>query len=273
MDPDGISLTSIQINKKEFVEKGEFFGYVNPNYRNTNGKLFPHLHFEIRNSPEFDNLSAWQRDAIHPLNVLPYTGSDSHDVGIEVKKAEKKNPKVIVSVVTSRVDMVSIELDIYDEDGGRYRLVEQPGNERDRYGYNVKPSWFDMEKWNFQYTHKDSTDIPWDYFENGGRYQCPYRKKHKDGGYENEKNINVHLENVDSDDKQVRDFNGVKIDPGSFSSSNQTYSMTATFKKLNGPADCVEAYVFFVRGDTEIVRWEREQGICDGLFPDPEPAD
>jgi murein DD-endopeptidase MepM/ murein hydrolase activator NlpD len=238
------------------VDKGEFIGYTG---RSESG--FEHLHFEIRNARSSDPYSGWQRDAIHPLNVLPYISSNKPEIEIEVKKA-RKSPKATVSVVTSRVDLVSIEVDIYDEDGGRYRFVEQPGNKRNRYGYNVEPSWFDLEEWNFQYTHKDSADIPWDSFEEGGRYQCPYYEEHKAGGYD--KNIHVHLENANG--KQVRDFNGVKIDPGYFSSDTQTYSMTATFKKLKGPADCIEAYVFFARGETAIARWERKPGICDGLF-------
>jgi murein DD-endopeptidase MepM/ murein hydrolase activator NlpD len=67
-----MDLSTMAAEVGKTVKKGSFLGYVDPFYRNKDGELFPHLHFEIRNGSKFEPRTRWQRDAIHPLQVLPY---------------------------------------------------------------------------------------------------------------------------------------------------------------------------------------------------------
>ena len=64
-------LSSAVVNVDDVVNKGDLIGYTG-----TSASGFAHLHFEIRDAPAFDPFSRWQRDAIHPLEVLPYQSTE-----------------------------------------------------------------------------------------------------------------------------------------------------------------------------------------------------
>ena len=51
---------------------------------------------------------------------------------------------------TSHVDAQRAELTLSDSGG---TVIPQSGNVADSRGYNVNPSWFGMNEWNFQYSH------------------------------------------------------------------------------------------------------------------------
>jgi murein DD-endopeptidase MepM/ murein hydrolase activator NlpD len=242
-------LVAWSVSVKQSVSKGDLIGYSGESESG-----FDHIHFEIRNSPSFDYYSAWQRDAIHPLHVLPYSDSSVPTISFDsVNTSTPESPVVQVTVTTPRVDVTGVELVIYD---GAYQLVNQPGNTANPNGYYVNPSWFDMDVWNFQYTHKNSSRFPWDSFGTGGHNECPYHQVHG-ATY----NGNVHLDIQAPDNLQVGLFNGVRIAPASYNKNTTDYSLTLTFNELKGPAKCIEAYVFLATSDTASEQW----GNCSGL--------
>lgn len=249
-----IHLDSWTVSANQTVSKGELIGYTG-----VNASGFAHLHFEIRNSPSFDYYSAWQRDAIHPLHVLPYSEPSLPSISFDsVDSSIRKSPVVQVTVNTQRVDVISVVLVLYAKKGkGAYKLVEQPGNIVDANGYNVNPSWFDMDEWNFQYSHKDSSKSPWESFGEGGDNQCP---PHKDHGPSYD--TNVHLDVQDPYDSRIGLFNGVRIAPAIYNANTSDYSLTLTFNELDGPTDCIEAYVLLAAGSAATEQW----GDCSGLM-------
>jgi murein DD-endopeptidase MepM/ murein hydrolase activator NlpD len=240
------------VSVDQAVSKGELIGYTGEAASD-----FTHLHFEIRNPPSFDSYSSWQGDAIHPLQVLPYSDSSVPTITFDsVDTSIRKSPVVQVTVTTPRVDVTGIELVIYKKKKKAYKLVKQRGNRADANGYNVNPSWFDMDVWNFQYSHKNNSRFPWESFGAGGDNECPY---HDDHGATY--NANVHLDVQAPDDSRVGLFNGVRIAPAIYNKNTSDYSLTLTFNELKGPAKCIEAYVFLATSDTASEQW----GNCSGL--------
>ncbi len=237
------------VSVKQTVSKGELIGYTG-----VSDSGFAHLHFEIRNSPSFDYYSAWQRDAIHPLHVLPYSDSSVPSISFDAVDTRIPNsPVVQVTISTPRLDVTGIVLLIYDD---AYQLVNQPGNTSDALGYKVNPTWFDMDVWNFQYSHKNNTRFPWESFGDAGDNECPYHEDHG-SNYD----PNTHLDAQAPDDSRVGLFNGVRIAPAPYNARTTNYSLSLTFNELNGPAQCIEAYVFLAAGKTASKQW----GDCSGL--------
>ena len=234
------------------VSKGDLIGYTG-----SSASGFAHLHFETRDAPGFDPLSRWQRDCIHPLEVLPYQSSAVPAITFDsVDTTNPNNPTVQLTVNTSRLDVRRVELEVSDTVG---TVVTQPGNTPDSKGYNVQPSWFGMNEWNFQYSHKNSTNFPWESFGAGGANECPY---HLDHG--TSYSAHVHMDRQLPSDPLVGEFNGVEIRPTKYVSGN--YTLNLTFNELQGPADCVVATVYQASGGTLTAEW----GNCAG---DPEPTD
>jgi murein DD-endopeptidase MepM/ murein hydrolase activator NlpD len=246
-----IHLEKWVVSTNQSVSKGTLIGYTG---KGVDG--FPHLHFEIRNPLSFDSFSSWQRDAIHPLQVLPYTDPSVPTITFDsVDTSLPDSPVVQVTVTTPRVDVTRIGLVVYDSN---YNVVTQPGNTANANGYNVNPSWFDMEDWNFQYSHQDNTLFPWESFGKGGDNECPYYQNH---GLNYE--ANVHIDVHDSSDLHVGLFNGLRIAPATYNSNTTDYSLTLiTFNELNGPAQCIEAFVSLATAETTSQHW----GNCSKLF-------
>ncbi|HFD12853.1 MAG TPA: M23 family metallopeptidase, partial [Crenotrichaceae bacterium] len=141
------------------VSKGQHIANAGPGLSG-----FEHLHFEVREAPgDFDPQSAWQRDAIHPLLVLPYadTGVDNIQLSIvNVDVTDPLNPKptVVVRMANNvELDLNRIEVQVYEKGlAGSLQLIPQSGNIKtgntpDSTGYNVNPPWFDMIQFNYQY--------------------------------------------------------------------------------------------------------------------------
>ncbi len=211
------------------VAKGQLLGYSG-----ASASGFEHLHFEIRDAPSFDPFSSWSRDAVNPLGVLPYSSGDGVTLQIDgVTGLDSDRPQVEVTVTSPRADMVRVELTLYDSRG---KQISQPGNTADGRGYNVYPSWFDMDVWNFQYSHKDSANVPWQSFGAGGVNECPFHGAHG-AGYD----ANVHMDEQDPDNFQQGLFNGVRVRPDLYHGS---YFLNLTFLELHGPADCVVATAY-----------------------------
>ncbi len=68
---------------------------------------------------------------------------------------------VEVTVTGPWADVARVEPTLYNS---RDKNISQPGNTADGRGYNVHPSWFDMDLWNFQYSDKGSANFPWESF-------------------------------------------------------------------------------------------------------------
>jgi murein DD-endopeptidase MepM/ murein hydrolase activator NlpD len=242
-------LSDAAVDVDETVSKGELIGYTG---RSASG--FAHLHFEVRDAPPDDIFSRWQRDTISPLEVLPYQSPDSAALTFEsVDVSDPDNPIARVVVTTSRVDVRRVELFVYDS---AYQPVAQPGNQPDAHGYNVNPPWFDMNVWNRQYTHKDSSSVPWESFGAGGENECPY---HADHGPNYD--AHVHMDRQDPLDFHVGLFNGVRVETQKYNPGD--YRLTLTFNELQGPAHCILGKVQLSAGGEASGQW----GDCSGLSP------
>jgi murein DD-endopeptidase MepM/ murein hydrolase activator NlpD len=233
----------------DVVSKGDLIGYTG---KSASG--FAHLHFEVRDAPPDDPFSRWQRDTIPPLEALPYQSADSATVTIDaIDTSDPDNPIVRVAVQSPRVDVGRVELLVYD---AAYDLVAQPGNLADPLGYNVHPAWFDFKEWNRQYTHKDSSSVPWESFGQGGVKECPFYADHGPS-YD----ANVHMDRADPADDHVGLFNGVRIETQKYNPGD--YTLSLTFNELQGPAQCILAEVSFAAGGLASGQW----GDCSGLLP------
>ncbi len=226
------------------VSKGDLIGYSG-----ASASGFEHLHFEIRDAPGFDPFSSWQRDCVHPVGVLPYSSATVPAIIFEtVDTSDPANPQVRLKVLADRIDIVRVDLELFDSGGGS---IPQAGNTPNANGYNEEPSWFGMNAWNAQYTHKDSSSIPWESFGPGGTYECPYNSEHG-GSY----SAHVHMDRQLASDPKVGDFNGAEIRPVAYSEGN--YTLDVTFKQLVGPAACIVATVQHASGGTSTAEW----GTC-----------
>ena len=250
-----LHMNSVVVNEGATVKKGDFIGYSG---ESSSG--FDHLHFEIRDAKPSDPFSSWQRDAVNSVGILPYQSSDSATITFDsVDTTNPDNPVVQVTVESPRVNVNRIELFIYDS---LDNLVFQPGNTPDSRGYNVFPSWFDVNVWNRQYTHKDSSNFPWESFGQGGVNECPYNNVHP-SSYD----AHIHMDAQDPQDFQVGLFNGVRIQTQKFHISG--YYINLTFNELTGPANCIVAKAFFGAGGEATNSW----GDCSGVIDPPPPND
>jgi murein DD-endopeptidase MepM/ murein hydrolase activator NlpD len=240
------------------VGKGQLIGYTGA----SGASGFQHLHFEIRDAPGFDVFSAWSRDAIHPFGALPY--QEPNNSSVVFNAVDAADPAAIVadlSVTSNRYDLVSVELAVFDQ---AQQEVPQPGNTADANGYHVLPSFFDMEVWNFEYSHKDSSSYPWEEFGTGGLYQCPYHLDHG-ASY----SAQVHMDAQYPGDFYEGLFNGVHITTGKYwLTGDRDYRVSLEFQALKGPAACIEATAVFASGDLAIQTW----GDCGGPSNSPPTA-
>ena len=241
-----LHLSQTVVAEDDVVSKGDLLGYTG-----ASASGFEHLHFEIRDAPASDPFSIWQRDTIDALGVLPYEEpSGAAIIFNSVDTSSPSEPVVSLTVQTAHVDVQRVELTLTDSVGA---VLPQPGNTPDARGYNVNPSWFGMNEWNRQYTHKDSTNVPWESFGAGGVNECPYHPDHP-AGYD----AHVHMDQQSPGDFQVGLFNGIEVSRPPISGG--IYSLHLTFHELVGAADCYTAEVFFSAGGSATEHW----GACPG---------
>ena len=239
-------LSQVVVAEDDVVSKGDLVGYTG-----ASASGFEHLHLEARNASAFDVFSRWQRDAIDPLGVLPY--QDASGASISFDSVDTSNPSlpvVALTVQTAHVDVQRVELTLLDSAGD---VIPQPGNVPNLKGYNVNPPWFGMDDWNYQYTHKDSTNVPWESFGAGGVNECPYHPEHP-ASYD--AHVHMDKQKVDPQDPQAFEiglFNGVELFRPPISGG--VYSLQLTFHELQGVADCITAEVFFSSGGSSTASW------------------
>lgn len=243
------------VAEDDWVEKGQLIGYTGA----SGASGFQHLHFELRDAPAFDPFSAWSRDAVHPFGPLPYAADN--DTQVSFTTVDASDPQAVragVTVQSNRYDLVSVEMAVFDAQGAE---VPQSGAVPDANGYHVLPPFYDLETWNFEYSHKDSAAYPWSSFGQGGAHECPYHADHGPSY-----SAHVHLDAQDPGDAQRGLFNGVGVATTKYwLQGNRDYWLELEFRALTGPAACIEATAVFSSGDTSSVTW----GSCGGGPPPP----
>ncbi|KAG2426652.1 hypothetical protein HXX76_012964 [Chlamydomonas incerta] len=208
---------------------------------------FPHVHFEIRDPPSYDNCSAnWQADAVNPFRILPYNRSDAaHATRLNITAVAGTGigsdaPRVMLFINTTRYDWNKVLLVMRDGAGAVVGTYQTP-NETSYASYNAKPNWYDIELWNRQWTHRDSSAASWSSFGCGGGNACPYCDQHG-AAYD----PNTHLDAQCPDSPSACCFNGVRMEPYIFNNRTTGLSYNVTFnltKNSTDAAACVEAYL------------------------------
>jgi murein DD-endopeptidase MepM/ murein hydrolase activator NlpD/PKD repeat protein len=251
-----LHIDSWVVNENDSIVKGQLLGYTG-----ASGSGFEHVHFEVRDAPDYDVFSAWSRDAIHPLDVVPY--SAPNNTSILFNTVDFSNPaagRVDLTLTSNRFDLVYVGLSLFDSN---QQPLVQPGDIPNANGYYVTPPFFDMELWNFQYSHKDSTNFPWDNFGAAGADECPYHADHG-ASY----SANVHMDQQDPADFHEGLFNGLHVRIQKYWPSDvDDYTVDLDFLALQGDAACVQATAIFASGDSSFAEW----GNCSGA-PNQSPA-
>ena len=86
----------------EQVEKGQLLGYTG-----ASGSGFEHLHFEVRSAPSLDPFSAWSRDAVHPMRLLPYRAAQAAGVTFHSPPPGPGAPRAELTLVSPRYDLLA----------------------------------------------------------------------------------------------------------------------------------------------------------------------
>jgi len=225
------------------VSKGQLLGFTGESRSG-----YDHLHFEVRDAPPFDQYSAWQRDAIHPLHVLPYDPSlqeaGSSEVAVQIDGGAAMYASggighaVSVVLSTNRVDVIGVSLTLFDDVGNPLE-ASQP--QHDSYVVNGTSFMFDRD--NLAYTHKNSGSFSWPSFGEGGEHECPYYRQHG-----TRYSAHVHLDQAAAGLPQVGEFNGVRVAAfGTRLTDDGVYSINVTFFAIATKWACVTADVHFAR--------------------------
>jgi len=246
-----LHISSWVVSATDQVVKGQLLGYTG-----ASSSGFEHLHFEVRDAPAFDAFSAWSRDARHPLSFLPYDEPNNTTIVFdEVDFTDPAKGQVDIGLTSNRYDLVSVDLNLFDDSG---QALPQSGDTPDARGYYVEPSFFNMNSWNFMFSHKDSSAFDWESFGAGGVNECPYQADHGPSY-----NANVHMDQQHPDNPLEGQFNGLHIRTLRYWPSDQgDYQVNLEFIALRGEATCIEATATFASGDTTTVHW----GDCGGSF-------
>jgi murein DD-endopeptidase MepM/ murein hydrolase activator NlpD len=252
------------------VSKGELIGYSGA----SSATNFAHVHFEVRNAPPQDPFSGWQRDTIHPLQVLPYPDSGATNIQLTLDDVDATNPlqpivqATVIIPLSVELDFERLEVEIHEKqpDGSLLQVV-QPGdspvgNTIEGTGYFVEPSWYSLNSWNRQYSYKNSSGIPWSSFEQGGIYESPYWSD-LPSSYD----PNVHLDVQDPNNYQVGLFNGLSVAPIHYNANSSEYRVSYSFLALTGVPDaanlCVRIRALDVLGNA--TSW-RDNGCTTALI-------
>jgi len=223
-----LHLSSWAVNAGDPVVRGQLIGHTG-----ASSSGYPHLHFEVRDARAEDPKSAWQRDTIHPLRVLPYQdGSSAPEITIEnVDSTTWSEPTVDILVAfrspMPELDMVRVEVRVFELDStGEASEVPQTYETP----WFVDPPFFDVDEWNLQYTHKNSSTFPWSGFSD-----CPYADEHEDS-YD----AHVHLDRADPADPGVGLFNGVRVAPVFYNESTAEWLLELRFLGLMASSEASE---------------------------------
>ena len=243
------------VSANDIVTQGQLLGYTGASQSG-----YAHLHFEIRDAPADDPFSSWRRDSVHPLQLLRLAPPQpASEVSVLVRWADDGN--LTIALDASREDVMGVSLTLHDASGSR---VIQPGDTPNSLGYNIHPASFIYDSFNRQYTHKDSTSVPWESYAAGGSRACPFHHQHG-SSY----SAHVHLDRQDPANPKAGSFNGVRVELARLRtySYEHRYLVNYTFTKLIGPYECVNATIHFA-GDRQ---QESVSAYQCGFGPTPPP--
>jgi murein DD-endopeptidase MepM/ murein hydrolase activator NlpD len=220
-----LHLSSWSVNPGDTVERGALLGHTG-----ASASGYAHLHFEVRDARAADPYSAWQRDTIHPLSVLPYpdgtSGPELTIESVDTRRWTEPTANILVAFRTPmpELDLIRVEIRVFagNESGD---FIEVP--QRHDTPWFVGPSFFDVDIWNLQYTHKNSTDFSWTSFSD-----CPYVDDHA-ATYD----PHIHMDQRDAVDPSVGLFNGVRIAPNFYNESTEQWLLELSFMGLITPVD------------------------------------
>ncbi|MBB5189129.1 MULTISPECIES: M23 family metallopeptidase [Zhongshania] len=236
------------------VNKGDLIAYTG-----VSASGFSHLHFEVRDANPADLYSRWQRDAVHPLRVLPYSRNQSNPMTVAFSEVQslggnamQVSLRIEQAAAAERLDLAKVSVRAYRwlASAGEYQEVTQPGNSPDDSGFYAHPTFLDFEQNNFDFSHKDSASYPWASFAN-----CPYAEDHP-AAY----TANIHLDAQDPADTSVGHFNGQYIAPDQFNAYSSVYGLTLSFASVlgddQGPSlTCLVAEASDVSGQQVFAEW------------------
>jgi hypothetical protein len=120
--------------------------------------------------------------------------------------------------------MVRVAVRVFTlDESGESTEVSQPHDTP----WFVDPPFFDVNTWNLQYTHKNSSGFPWVAFSD-----CPYADDHA-ATYD----AHVHMDRADPADPSVGLFNGVRIAPAFYNVSTAEWLTEVRFLGLTAPGE------------------------------------
>eukprot|EP01083_Nonionella_stella_P081079 223167_1 len=209
--------TASVVSVGDWIETGDLIGYSGAS---SSGNA--HLHFEIRSAKADDPKSDWQRECVSPLRVLSYCPMDDDAAYFTRVQLIKWNK---ISVTSSRKDIVKVELVLKNTNGDV--IASSVSNQ---YGYDVNPTFLDIEAFTYQYTHKDSSSASWESFGLGGSRQCPYYEQH-----EAQYDAHVHLDRQSASNQSVGEFNGLMVFP--YDEKDDLWGMVVTFVGIDGSVE------------------------------------
>ena len=267
-------LAGVVVAEGDTVSQGDFLGYTGYNDIGVDDSQTweencdqphtdqEHLHFGIREAPEWDVDSSWTRFNVNPLAYLTYRDEDDtlQTTIDDVDTSVAGSPVVTVTVEQDNgveLDLERVQVWIYEAVDGVATEWEQPGNEPNDDGYLFEPAFFDNTLWSWSYTHTDSSAMSWEDYDD-----CPYADEH-----EEDYSSSVHMDRQADDDEAVGSFNGVDVAPADFSTSADSFSITYTFWALIGPEDpgslCVRAAAFDATGQEHRAATSGCEGVAD----------
>ena len=260
-----LHLSSVKVKAGDTLSQGDLIGYSG---QSVSG--FEHLHFEIREAKAKDPYSSWQRDAIHPLKYLPYSHPVKRDIGITIASVSQTNTTLKVAanieVPIEALDLLRLEIIVYKKQSdGNLTLIPQTTNTANANGYYITPAWFDMEIWNYQYTHKDSTNFPWTSFGEGGENECPYYANHP-----SEYSAHNHLDQAVEGSPKIGDFNGLLIAQQHYNATSDASIAQYTFQHIKAAEtlsnSCIHLKAVDVQGNETLKTYNCSLAMNQGII-------
>ena len=266
-------LSSTVVFDETYIAKGELLGYTARNIDSTTdpdwADAYPHLHFEIRDYPGGpDYYARGQREAIHPLQVLPYDDDSADDITVSITDVDTTTDPshTIVTVEvsmpndTEELDLVRVDVALYEN--GVELVSANPGasySTPDGDAYEIDPPFFDMELWSRQFNYTDTSKVPYEEFlpasvsgeATDGDWMPPFadptNSTYYMSSFPSSYDADFHLEaRKSSPDEHVGEFNGLEVEPANFNRTYSTYDLTLRFERLPAAADpsqlCVKAW-------------------------------
>ena len=272
-------LASVEVDEGDLVTKGQLVGTTGRNVDSTTdpdwADAYPHLHFEIRDYQGGPNYYArGQREAIHPLKVLPYDDTGADGIVLTItdftsSSTGSSSAEVLASMANDfeELDLVRVDLALYvngtlvpwTNSGASYTT---PDGE----AYALDPPFFDMQLWSRQFNYTDTSKVPYEDFlpasmrsdSVDGPWLSPYAdpsSSYHQASFPSSHDDDWHMEARQSfPNEHIGDFNGLEVEPENFNRTYAFYDLTLRFEELpsvaSGATVCLKAWGTDVLGNT-----------------------